>query len=75
MSNVVVVSGESQRDSAIHVHVSILPPTCPPPPSRLPHNLLAGISCHHAHFIFWPFFSQLLDILFLSSVVGSCSLG
>ena len=35
-SNVVVVSSEQQRDSAIHIHVSILPKTSLP--SRLPHN-------------------------------------
>ena len=31
-----VVSAELRRDSAIHIHVSILPQTCLP--SRLPHN-------------------------------------
>ena len=36
MNNVVGVLGEQQRDSAIHIHVSILPQT--PFPSRLPHN-------------------------------------
>ena len=35
-SNVVVVSSEQQRDSAVHTHVSILLKTSPP--SRLPHN-------------------------------------
>ena len=35
-SNVVVVSSEQQRDSAIHIHVSILPKTSLP--SRLSHN-------------------------------------
>ena len=34
--NVVIVSGEQGRDSAIHIHVSILPQT--PLPCRLPHN-------------------------------------
>ena len=36
INNVVVVSGEQQRDSAIHIHVSVLPQT--PLPSRLLHN-------------------------------------
>ena len=35
-NNVVIVSGEQQRDSATHIHVSILPQT--PLPSRMPHN-------------------------------------
>ena len=34
-NNIVIVSGEQWRDSAIHIHVSILPQT--PLPSRLPH--------------------------------------
>ena len=37
MNNVVIVSGRQQRDSAIHIHVSILPQT--PFPSRLPHSI------------------------------------
>ena len=36
-NNVVRVSGEQWRDSAIFIHVSILPQT--PLPSRLPHNI------------------------------------
>jgi len=36
INNVVIVSGEQWRDSAIHTHVSILPQS--PLPSRLPHN-------------------------------------
>ena len=35
-NNVVTVSGKQQRDSATHIHVSILPQT--PLPSRMPHN-------------------------------------
>ena len=35
--NVVIVSGGQQRDSAIHIHVPILPQT--PLPARLPHNI------------------------------------
>ena len=35
-NNVVIVSGEQQRDSVIHIHVSILPQTSTL--SRLPHN-------------------------------------
>ena len=36
-NNAVIVSGEQQRDSAIRIHVSILPQTLLP--SRLPHNI------------------------------------
>ena len=36
MNNAVIVSDEQQRDSAIHIHVSILPQTLLP--SRLPHK-------------------------------------
>ena len=36
MNNVVIVSGEQQKDSAIHTHASILPQT--PRPSRLSRN-------------------------------------
>ena len=37
--NSVIASGGQQRDLAIHIHVSILPQTPPPPPSRRPHNI------------------------------------
>ena len=36
VNNLVIVSGRQQRDSAIYIHVSILPQT--PLPSRLPLN-------------------------------------
>ena len=36
MNNVVIVSGEQWRDSAIYIHVSILPKV--PLPSRRAHN-------------------------------------
>ena len=38
-----IVSGEQRRDSAIHIHVSILPQT--PLPSRLPHNIQQSSLC------------------------------
>ena len=38
-----IVSGEQQRDSAIHIHVPILPQT--PLPSRLPHNIEQSSLC------------------------------
>ena len=38
-----IVSGGQQRDSAIHIHVSILPQT--PVPSRLPHNIEQSSLC------------------------------
>ena len=37
INSTVTVSGGKQRNSAIHIHVSILPNT--PLPSRLPHNI------------------------------------
>ena len=37
INNVVVISGEQGKDSAIHIHGYILPQT--PLPSRLPHSL------------------------------------
>ena len=42
-NNVVVVSGAQQSDSAIHIHVSILPQT--PCPSRLSHNTEQSSLC------------------------------
>ena len=44
MNNIVVVSGEQRRDSAIHTHVSILPQT--PVLSRLPHNIEQSSTCY-----------------------------
>ena len=43
INNVVIVSGEQQRDSAIHIHVSISPQA--PLPSRLPHNVEQSSLC------------------------------
>ena len=39
-----IASGEQQRDSTIHIHVSILPQ--PPFPSRLPHNIEQSSVCY-----------------------------
>ena len=47
MNNVVIVSSRQQRDSAIHIHVSILPQT--PFPSRLPHNIEQSSLCYTVH--------------------------
>ena len=44
INNVVIVSGQHQRDSAIHTRVSILSQT--PPPSRLPHNTEQSSMCY-----------------------------
>ena len=44
VNNVVIVSGEQWRDSAMHIHVSILPQT--PLPSRLPHNIELSSMCY-----------------------------
>ena len=44
INNVVEVSPEKQRDSAVHIHVSILPQT--PLPSRLAHNIEQSSLCY-----------------------------
>ena len=44
INNVLVVSGGQQRDSAIKIHVSILPQT--PLPSKLPHNIEQSSLCY-----------------------------
>ena len=44
VNNVVMVSDEPQRDSAIHIHVSILPGS--PLPSRLPQNIEQSFLCY-----------------------------
>ena len=44
INNVVIVSGEQWRDSAIHIHVSIFPQT--PLPSRLPRNIEKSSMCY-----------------------------
>ena len=44
VNNSVIVTGGQQRDSAIHIHVSILPQT--PLPSRLTHNIQQDFLCY-----------------------------
>ena len=44
VEKMVIVSGEQQRDSAIHSHVSILPQTLLPP--RLPENTEHSFPCY-----------------------------
>ena len=44
INNVVIVLGGQQRDSAIHIHVSILPKA--PFPPRLPHNIEQSSLCY-----------------------------
>ena len=46
MDSVVIVSGEQQRDSGMHIHVPILLQT--PLPSRLPHDVDQGPLCYIA---------------------------
>ena len=43
INNVVIVLGEQQRDSAIHIHASVLSQT--PLSSRLPHNVEQSSLC------------------------------
>ena len=42
-NNVLIISSEQQRGSAVHIHVSVLPQT--PLPSRLPHNTEQSSLC------------------------------
>ena len=44
INNVMVVSGEQQKDSAVHIHTAVLPQT--PHPSRLPHNIQQSPMCY-----------------------------
>ena len=44
INSVVIVSGEQQRDSAMHLHICILPRT--PLPSRLPRNVEQSSLCY-----------------------------
>ena len=44
INNFVIISGAQQRDSAIHIHISILPQI--PLPSRLPHNIEQSSLCY-----------------------------
>ena len=57
INNVVIVSGEQRRDSAIHIYVSILPQT--PVPSRLPHNIEQSSRCY----ILGPCWFSILNML------------
>ena len=53
MNTVVIVSGEQQRDSAMHIHVSILLQT--PLLSRLPHNIEQSALCYGRSLLFIHF--------------------
>ena len=44
INNVVIVSGEERRDSAVHIHESILAQT--PLPPTLPHDIEQSSMCH-----------------------------
>ena len=43
-NNIVIVSGEQQRDSAIHIHVFIRPPS--PPPIQTAHDIEQSSMCY-----------------------------
>ena len=51
INNIVIASSEQQRDSAIYIHVSILPQTLLS--SRLPHNIKQGSLCYTVS-LCWP---------------------
>ena len=55
-NNIVTVSKEQQRDSAIHRHVSILPQTALP--SKLPHDIEQSSSCSTAGPCWFPILIQ-----------------
>ena len=65
INNVVMVSGEQQRDSVIHTHISILPQT--PLQSGMPHNIeqssLCGTVEHHLFELVFSFSSGLYSAL------------
>ena len=44
VNNILIASGERQRDSALHIYVSILPQT--PLPSMLPYNIEQHSMCY-----------------------------
>ena len=44
INNILIVSGERQRDLALHIHVSTLPQT--PLPSMLPYNTEQSSMCY-----------------------------
>ena len=56
INNVVVISGEQQRDSAMHMRVSILPQA--PLPSRLPRNTEQRSMCYPVG----PYWFSILNI-------------
>ena len=66
-----IISGRQQRDSAIHIQVSVLPET--PLPSRLPHNIEQSSLCYTVaiHCIFLAIHFIFLIYLFLT-VLGLC---
>ena len=47
ISNIVIASGRQQRDSAMYIHISVLPQiTSNIPPLRFPHNIEQGSLCY-----------------------------
>ena len=64
LSNNVIVSGGRCRDSAIHIHVSLLPQT--PLPSRLPHRMEQSFLCSVVGPCWLPIlFFEITYVLFL----------
>ena len=59
INNIVIVSGRQQRDSAIHLYVSILPQSLFP--SRLPHTIEQSSLCYTVH----PCWLSILNIAVL----------
>ena len=60
--NVVIVSGEQQRDSAIHIHISNLPHT--PFPSRLSYKIDQSSMCYTVGPCWLSFFFLIFKYLF-----------
>ena len=79
VNNFVTVSGEQQRDSATHIHVSISPQA--PVPSSLPHNIEQSSLCsavghsiqHQECLIIHHSFMQSVSIYGTCTCVSCCS--
>ena len=76
-NNIVIFSGEEQRDSTIHTRGPILPQT--PLPSRLPHNVEQSSLCYIysrsllvIHFIFFSFIFISWRLITLQYCSGFC---
>ena len=70
INNVVIVAGGQQRNSAIDIHVSILPQI--PLPSRLPRNTEQSSLCYTDHFEYSSVYMSIPNSLTIPSNHSSC---